>query len=1061
MTKEILTAVAAATITAAAQTTEPVEPFRQPMPLPPPQPIIIKVPEQENLLPVQVVSADVKAEVNGCLSETTMELVFHNPNGRILEGELLFPLPAEATISGYALDINGKMIDGVIVEKEKARVAFETEVRQGVDPGLVEQTIGNTFRTRIYPLPANGRRTIRIRYVSQIQTVKEDGGLASYYVQPLRFPGKLEKFHLRLEVAAAQKPPKVVGGSLANLNFQNWRSAYIAETTLEDIELTEDLYVAIMTRPEENLVSQPCGDKYYFAAQKILDTEKLLGAAGSGKQTPVVLWDASYSRNASDHDKELEFLQAYLKDAKNIRLQVFRNAAAPAVTCADAKELVAKIKQQPYDGATCLQAAFAALTENSEVLLFSDGLDTFSPPSPTFALPANCRLSAFFTDKDQNQPFLRGLARKSGGVCLDLRTTPLAEALRLQAKPQIAVSKVVADGADLTSDVNWQLDGSRLVLSGVAGKSVAKLQVTLLCGDQSQELTLAGTEENNLEPGNLLRTFYGQTLIASKIGDGADDKELTSLGKEYQLVTPTTSLLVLDNLSQYLKYGIRPPETLPELRKAYDEQHRDTKDDIFALRPKSEEQVINLWNSLVAWHKTDFPRKTPRDFPKDDSEPGILTRAAAAVAAPVMRAFGAGSDNRREAMAASAHHVVLREVEDGAVDGLVTHRERLAAPGEVESNGTASLPPAPVATTTLKAWNPDAPYLSAMKSKPQQAYAVYLQQRELHGSEPGFYLDCADYFASQKDKALAIQVASNLAELELENKPMLRALGYKLRFLGDLTSAESIFRRVVPLAQEEPQSYRDLALVLDDQEKFQEAVDTMMTLVKYQFDHRFPEIEVIALTEINRMIARAKRKGIEIKGVDKKFIHLIDTDIRIVLNWDADMMDIDLWTIDPEKVKCYYGYRKTGTGGRNSCDFTQGYGPEEFMIRDALKGKYKILAHYFASHSQKALGPVTLYVEVFTNFGRVDEKKEVLTCRLANNKEEIEIGAIEHSGINRPPHHDAPFSYQIKKGDTLESIAKTQLGDASRVKDILALNPNLPATGKLPVGVIIKLPATE
>ncbi|MBP1583338.1 MAG: hypothetical protein J6866_05230 [Victivallales bacterium] len=78
MTKEILTAVAAATITAAAQTTEPVEPFRQPMPLPPPQPIIIKVPEQENLLPVQVVSADVKAEVNGCLSETTMELVFHN-----------------------------------------------------------------------------------------------------------------------------------------------------------------------------------------------------------------------------------------------------------------------------------------------------------------------------------------------------------------------------------------------------------------------------------------------------------------------------------------------------------------------------------------------------------------------------------------------------------------------------------------------------------------------------------------------------------------------------------------------------------------------------------------------------------------------------------------------------------------------------------------------------------------------------------------------------------------------------------------------------------------------
>lgn len=89
-------------------------------------------------------------------------------------GELVFDLPEKSTIRGFALDINGAMVDGVAVEKEKARVAFEEEVRKGccrlfyfqhlfchlrctffflgVDPGIVEHISGNTFKTRVYPM---------------------------------------------------------------------------------------------------------------------------------------------------------------------------------------------------------------------------------------------------------------------------------------------------------------------------------------------------------------------------------------------------------------------------------------------------------------------------------------------------------------------------------------------------------------------------------------------------------------------------------------------------------------------------------------------------------------------------------------------------------------------------------------------------------------------------------------------------------------------------------------------------------------------------------------------
>ena len=103
---------------------------------------------------VERVSTDVV--IRGLLAETTTKMVFRNPHDRVLEGQLDFPLPEGASISGYGLDVDGEMAEGVIVEKDAARVAFETEVRKGVDPGLAEWVRGNNFRTRVYPIPAGG-----------------------------------------------------------------------------------------------------------------------------------------------------------------------------------------------------------------------------------------------------------------------------------------------------------------------------------------------------------------------------------------------------------------------------------------------------------------------------------------------------------------------------------------------------------------------------------------------------------------------------------------------------------------------------------------------------------------------------------------------------------------------------------------------------------------------------------------------------------------------------------------------------------------------------------------
>ena len=170
-------------------------------------------------------------------------------------------------------------------------------------------------------------------------------------------------------------------------------------------------------------------------------------------------------------------------------------------------------------------------------------------------------------------------------------------------------------------------------------------------------------------------------------------------------------------------------------------------------------------------------------------------------------------------------------MEDGAVAMEEVRADRVAEP-------TAT----PAARTAIQAWTPSAPYLDDLrKAAKGKAYETYLTLRKTFGDAPGFYMDCADFFATElKDKATAVTVLSNLAELELENRQVLRILGYKLRFFGELESAEQIFRKVLAMAKEEPQSYRDLALVLDELGKFQEALDLLFVVVNNKFNSRFP-----------------------------------------------------------------------------------------------------------------------------------------------------------------------------------------------------------------------------
>ena len=81
----------------------------------------VKVRGQYNANPMQLQELSMDILVMGQTAVTTMEMTFYNPNDRVMEGEFEFPLSNGQEVSRFALDIDGKLREGVVVDKALGR----------------------------------------------------------------------------------------------------------------------------------------------------------------------------------------------------------------------------------------------------------------------------------------------------------------------------------------------------------------------------------------------------------------------------------------------------------------------------------------------------------------------------------------------------------------------------------------------------------------------------------------------------------------------------------------------------------------------------------------------------------------------------------------------------------------------------------------------------------------------------------------------------------------------------------------------------------------------------
>lgn len=923
-----------------------------------------------NEQPVQLVAVAVRTAISGALARTRLDLNFLNPNARALEGELQFPLREGQTLTGFALESpEGVMMPAVPVPKARGQEVFESIERRNVDPALLEQTVGNNFKLRVFPLLPGKTRRVSLE-ITELLAPDSQGRLS--YHPPLHFgAGARPALNLLVEFPGFRPRDLRLDRELQGARILQDQQREDTLVLLEQGDFRTAGTPGLSWQPAATdavLLGRFDGEDY-FHADVPLDVAPALRPR---PEALALIWDASASAAGQDRARQFALLDAYFRELQQVRVQlvIARDVAEPVrefqVSKGNWQALRAVLEQTPYDGAS--QAAAwrppAGFTQGL-ALLFSDGLANWGEAPagegavvPVYAISSSARV---------NSQLLRGLAESSGGQYLDLLQMSAEAALAelKQVRPRIR-SLHGAGLSELAAASVYPRYG-RIRLAGRMTVPRAVLTVELQLPDgrtQQREITIAG----KLRPAGseLAAQRWALYRIAELEENPARHRAaIERLSMKFGVVSSQTSLIVLESLEDHLRYGVPPPPG--PLRLQYDARRQAADADTPARRSRHLDQLAQRFAAWVKWWETDYPKgEPPRPEPQKERE--------------ALRAAQEREGSQRRAMAPAP---------------LAMPAPRALVASAASAADSAAQGPAP--TIRLQKWQPDAAYARRLREAADaDRYAIYLDERPAYTSSTAFFLDAAEIFFDKGQTELAVRVLSNLTEMDLENRQVLRVLAYRLMQAEQDRLALPLLQRVRELAPEEPQSWRDLGLAQAELGQAQLAVNTLWEVVSRPWDARFADIDLIALAELNAIAAR--HPGLDLGAVDPRLQRNLPLDLRAVLAWDADNTDIDLWVIDPNGEKAYFAHALTYQGGRMTRDFTAGYGPEAFSLKTAKPGRYEVRAQFYGHRQQVLLPYTTLMLKLTTGFGSAAQKDSNVVLRLGGKAEEVLVGTFDVRG---------------------------------------------------------------
>ncbi len=513
---------------------------------------LIKVGEDK--LGIAILDIDVK--VIGNIVTTTYDMKFYNPTKNILEGELIFPLGENQSVSRFALDVNGKIREAVVVEKEQGRIAFEAVVRRRVDPALLEKGTGNNYRARIYPIPAKGYKQIIIAYQEELKFANNKHQLTI----PLSFKKKLESFQLKVSILNQKRDPKIISKNHDGILFVKAENDYFYKKSIDNYQPTNDFVIEI---PLEETAKVSLYNDY-------LHVYKTLKSGTIKKNNPSkvkLLWDVSFSMKDRDLVKEFQYLEEYFQEVGNLEIELikFSNTIVETekfrINSGNWIKLKEVLENSIYDGATSYSSLINFNNKIDEILLFTDGMYTLSE----YPKEASKPVFVINSVKKANHSGNDLLSKSSSGNYINLVKMDMAEAI---AKTFSIPKKFVSFTAEGTDIELYPIPGSQVYNDfSISAKGVLSGQCIELNFGYGNKITetvsiVVPLKNNSTKQ---ISEFWAKGKINKLQKNSEENKnEIVNIGKKFQIITDHTSLIVLEDVFDYIRYDILPPEELME-----------------------------------------------------------------------------------------------------------------------------------------------------------------------------------------------------------------------------------------------------------------------------------------------------------------------------------------------------------------------------------------------------------------------------------------------------------------------------------------------------------------
>lgn len=501
---------------------------------------LIKIDEEG----ISIKSIDIKAKVIGDIGITIYTIEVFNNLDKMLSGELQFPLSSQQSVIGYSLDIEGQLRRAVSVNKTKGQTTYQDRVSKAIDPGLLEKTAGNNFKTHIYPIPAKGSRIIAIEILDSF--IWKEGGFEWKAI--LDFKEKIDKQSIHIDFIGFSENLKLQNSSSFELKNKDGIISLTSHSTKN---------VAIKVIPQKKHFSfyQQHKDEYFYYSSV---TTPIINKAKTTPESINILWDCSRSRKGLV-SKEIEFLKALAKKIKALDINVilFNTSIVEEkkikIRDGKTKKLEKFLTAIKYDGAT-QYGCIDNLPNASINILCSDGIGNFgnnifkNTLTPTYTITSQTSI---------NSSKLKVIARDNAGIYIHLKEQSITSSIALILNTATTFSGYLEKSIkEHYPKINAKIPSTqfRSMARGIASKTLTpKFKVN---HTSQQPLTPIYIEKNIID---LRRMFAIEKVRELSLYPKENKEQLRYLGLKYHLVTDYTSLIVLETLDDYINNQILPP----------------------------------------------------------------------------------------------------------------------------------------------------------------------------------------------------------------------------------------------------------------------------------------------------------------------------------------------------------------------------------------------------------------------------------------------------------------------------------------------------------------------